>query len=96
MLTLPISVTFAEGEYNDSDASDVTSTEEREFEYPLCDCICCEVYWTTFVAKVVQNLFGIKLKHRSKKVRFLETDEFKLHVLSRLMVNFALSIQMKD
>jgi len=63
VLDAPSKVTFAEGDYNDSE----DSTEEREFEYPLCDCLCCEVYWTTFVAKIVENLFGFKLKHRSKK-----------------------------
>ena len=41
--------------------------EPPEFEYPLCDCFCCEVYWAPYFAKVMKRVFHLKMKYRSKK-----------------------------
>ena len=38
-----------------------------DYEFPLIDCGCCEVYWSPYFAKIIKLLLGINLKCRSKK-----------------------------
>ena len=38
-----------------------------DYEFPLIDCGCCEVYWSPYFAKIIKSLLGINLKCRSKK-----------------------------
>ena len=41
--------------------------EEDEYEYPLVDCACFQIYWSTFFADFCSNTLGVTLKHCSKK-----------------------------
>ena len=38
-----------------------------DYEVPLIDCGCCEVYWTPYFAKIIKSLLGVNLQCRSKK-----------------------------
>ncbi|XP_063676414.1 uncharacterized protein LOC134812780 [Bolinopsis microptera] len=41
--------------------------EEEDYEYPLFDCTCFQIYWSPFFADFCSNTLGMTLKHSSKK-----------------------------
>ena len=41
--------------------------EDDEYEYPLFDCTCFQIYWSPFFADFCSNTLGMTLKHSSKK-----------------------------
>ena len=40
---------------------------EPDYEYPLLECGCFEIYWSPYFTKIIKRLFGMDLKCRSKK-----------------------------
>lgn len=41
--------------------------DEDDYEYPLVDCACVQIYWSTFFADFCSKTLGVNLKHCSKK-----------------------------
>ena len=69
-----------------------------EYEYPLCECFCLELYWAPLFAKLMKRLFRLKMKSRSKKgtPSYRNRNQKKQSKLAKSMGNMAAGVRRKS